>query len=336
MHEYHFSKLSKTEQGYYRKLVNALSHGETTVKAAPFMGKEAVIRVITAVNFDHPEFFYVDFKHINFIGTFTGITYQVNYLFKTSFREILIRDTNEKLEKIVKAASIANLKNDYEKYRWIHNYIVRNIKYDYDALRNPESFPDAFGIRGVVTEGKAVCEGISKLFKYLCDKLDIEAIVVTGTSTLEGIGDGIQHAWNIIKIDSFYAHIDVTWDIGVSEVSHFTRFDYFCLSDDKLKFDHTYDLCPACDTDKYSYFHKRKRDFYSEKRLKEYVEEELNKGNKILYFRIVDCNIPFDNLSLKVQQIVSGAASKHCNSQYSMEMAQNKRQRCFFFRLTLQ
>lgn len=336
MHEYHFSKLSKTEQGYYRKIIENIKQGETTVKAFPFMGKESVLRAITAVNFDHPEFFYVNFRRINFIKTLTGINYQVNYLIKSSFREILIHETDKKIDKIVNAAHTANLKTDYEKYRWIHNFIVRNIKYNYDALRNPDSYPEAFNIRGVVTENKAVCEGISKLFKYLCDRLNLESIVVTGTSTLEGIGDGIQHAWNIVKIDDFYAHVDVTWDIGVSEVSHFTRFDYFCLSDEKLRLDHIYELCPTCETERFSYFSKRSREFKSGKKLQEYIDQELSQKSNVLYFRIDNQTMSFEELSLKVQQVVNKIASKYCNSQYCMEMAPNKNQRCFFFRVTLQ
>lgn len=337
MHEYHFSKLNKLEQGYYLKLINAFKRGDATVTALPFMGKESVIHTISAVSFDHPEIFYVNFKRLKFERTFTGITYLVEYLFKSSFWERLSRETDEKIEAIVKTAHAARLRNDLEKCIWLHNYFIRNIQYNYDALRNPENNPNAFCVRGVVTEGRAVCEGIAKTFKILCDKLGIEAIIVSGTSTLEIIGNEIEHAWNIVKIDGLYTHVDVTWDIGISDVSKYTRFDYFCLSDEKIRCDHSFEnnLYPVCATDKDSFFSKRGRSFKNIKSLREYVERELKKRNDVLYFRIDEQGMTFEELTLKVQQIVNKIASQYCNSQYYMEMVPNKSQKCFFFKIAM-
>lgn len=292
MHEYHFYKLTKPEQRYYHKLIDVFKHGKTEVWALPIMGKESVIRAITSVSFDHPEFFYVNFKNLKLVRTFSGITYHVEYLFKASFWERLSRETDEKIEKIVKDIRAAKLKNDFERVIWLHNYFVRNMRYNYDALSNPDVYPEAFNVRGVVTEGRAVCEGISKAFKLLCDRLGIESIVVSGKSTLEGFGDGIEHAWNIIKINNNYVHMDITWDIGLSEVSNFTRFDYFCLSDEELKIDHDYEneIYPTCQTDEYSYFSRRRRVFKNVQSLQQYVEKELRERNSVIYFKIDNRN----------------------------------------------
>ena len=34
-------------------------------------------------------------------------------------------------------------------YRKVHNYLIRNISYNYEALQNPETYPDAFTISGI-------------------------------------------------------------------------------------------------------------------------------------------------------------------------------------------
>ncbi len=55
---------------------------------------------------------------------------------------------------------------------------------------------------------KVVCEGYSKAFKYLCDKSDIDCILVTGTMN-GGTGAG-AHMWNIVSMDGTNYLVDIT------------------------------------------------------------------------------------------------------------------------------
>lgn len=336
MSEYYYSKLTKREQGHYHKLLEAVKHGDSMVKAGPFVNSESIIKVVNAVNYDHPELFYADFRHLNYTITPAGTVYQVNYNVKFSLRATAIDELERKIDDVVNMVHRENLKSDYEKCRWIHNYLVKNIRYNYEALKQPDNYPDSFGVRGVFNDKLAVCEGVSKAFKVLCDRLGVDTMIAFGTSSLEGLGTGIPHAWNIVCLEGQFSHIDVTWDIGMSVASQYTRFDYFCLPDRCMKTDHIYEGLPECTTDSFSYFCKRKRWFSRGKQLQEYLESELKKGASILYFRAENKKGEAETFAKKIQDQVNRTVSKYYNGSYLIEMMPNEKQMCFFFRITKQ
>lgn len=333
MNVYHYLKLDRREQSYYKKIIETVTSGGSSVKPSPFIGSEQITKIATAVNYDHPELFYVDFRHLNFVGTPMGVVYQINYSLRTAIRSVIAEQVEKKIAEILDAAANSNLRGEYEKCRWIHNYLVRNTKYNFEALRRPDDYPDSFSAKGAIVDGLAVCEGISKAFKLLCDRLGVDAMVAFGTSTQDNFGVDIPHAWNIVKFDNEYTHVDVTWDIGMSGTSKYTRYDYFCISDRWMMIDHEYNSFPECKTDEYSYFAKRKRFFLKGKELQVYLDNEANKCSSTLYFKVNVADGDFDSIQAKVQEQVSRSISANMHSTYYLEMAPNTKQMCFFFRI---
>ncbi len=57
---------------------------------------------------------------------------------------------------------------------------------------------------GALINGSAIGEGYAMGYKALCDELVIECYVVLGEK------DGTPHAWNIVALDNYYYHIDVS------------------------------------------------------------------------------------------------------------------------------
>lgn len=336
MNEYYFAKLNKLEQAFYRRAIESMRQGEIMVKALPFMDTDSITRVVKSINYDHPELFYVDFRHLNFYGTPMGVTYHINYLVKSSLRKIASEEAEEIITIILESSQKAHLKDAYDKCRWIHNYLVKNTRYNHDALRQPDSYPDAFTVFGVLTEKSGVCEGISKTFKLLCDRLGVESLIAFGTSSLEGLGEGIPHAWNIVKIDDDFTHIDVTWDIGVSEPCRHTRFDYFCLADNQIRLDHVFEGFPKCKTETLSFFRKRNREFSNNNQLQKYIGFELKKGASVLYFKVIGSKHSPEMLTKRIQETVSKAVALNQDGSYFLEMVPNEKQQCFFCRITSQ
>ena len=333
MNEYHYLKLDHKEKVYYKKILDAVIGGDSSVRPIPFIGSEQIAKIATAVNYDHPELFYVDFRHLNFLGTPMGVVYQINYTVRSAIRSTINKQVEKKISEILEAAAQRNLQGEYEKCRWVHNYLVRNTKYNYEALRRPDDYPDSFSAKGAIIDGLAVCEGISKAFKLLCDRLGVDAMIAFGTSSQDNFGMDIPHAWNIVKFNNEYTHVDVTWDIGMSETSKFTRYDYFCVSDRWMMLDHEYSSFPECRTDDYSYFSKRNRIFIKGKDLQVYLDTEIKKGLSTLYFKVNVANENFVSVQSKVQEQVSRSISASMHSTYYLEMAPNVKQMCFFFRV---
>ena len=333
MNVYHYLKLDRKEQSYYKKIIETVTCGGSCVKSSLFIGSEQITKIATAVNYDHPELFYVDFRHLNFLGTPTGIVYQINYMLKTTIRPVITEQVEKKISEILTIAERKNLRGEYEKCRWVHDYLVRNTKYNFEALRRPGDYPDSFSAKGAIVDGLAVCEGISKAFKLLCDRLGVDAMVAFGTSTQDIFGVDIPHAWNIVKFNNEYTHVDVTWDVGMSETSRCTRYDYFCVSDRWMMLDHRYSSFPECKTDEYSYFSKRKKCFVKGTDLQAYLDNEAKKGSSTLYFKVNVADGDLISIQTKIQKQVSRSISANIHSTYYLEMVPNVKQMCFFFRI---
>lgn len=115
--------------------------------------------------------------------------------------------------------------SDYEKIREVHNWMVDNIEYDVDLEAD-----EPYSISGALTEGKAVCEGYARGFKYIMDELNIPCVLVSGTGT-NSAGETESHAWNYVQLNGNWYAVDVTWDdpivIGNGYVSNETRYTHF-------------------------------------------------------------------------------------------------------------
>lgn len=128
---------------------------------------------------------------------------------------------------------------DLQKEKAVHDYIVNNTRYDeinYDKGTIPD---ESYSPYGVLIKGTAVCEGYAKATALLLNMAGVKSIVVLGW----------DHAWNIVKINGRYYHLDTTWDDPVtSSGENLLRYDYFNLSDSQISKDHFWDKekYPAC------------------------------------------------------------------------------------------
>ena len=91
----------------------------------------------------------------------------------------------------------------YEQLKSIHDQISLRTYYDVDAKFSSSAV-------GSLVEPGVVCEGYSKGFKLICDKVGIPCVVVFGNYDKEA---STAHMWNYVKMEDgkWYA-VDVTWD----------------------------------------------------------------------------------------------------------------------------
>jgi|GEM_PF-2530293 len=120
-----------------------------------------------------------------------------------------------------------------EKRKMIFNYLIKNIKYDYNLLNiiiNNEYHKDAIvprnlsnEIMSVVIDKKGVCNAISQVYKLLLEKVDIYAICVLCDNLQEVI-----HQLNLVynKDEKTYSFDDVTSVIvGMGSGEDFFNYD---------------------------------------------------------------------------------------------------------------
>jgi hypothetical protein len=101
----------------------------------------------------------------------------------------------------------------------IHDYMLLNCEYDYDNFNNNTIPPDSYGIRGVLVNKMAVCNGYAVTFKMFMEMLGIECEMITSFE--------LNHAWNRVRLDGEWYMVDVTWDDPVPDQQGRTLYTYF-------------------------------------------------------------------------------------------------------------
>lgn len=166
-----------------------------------------------------------------------------NYTFTL---KITYRETKEQTEYVMKQAkaivsSIIQVgMDDHEKVKAIHDYVVKHVSYDtsYKAYTAYEA----------LVNRSAVCQGYALLTYQLLKEAGIENHFVVGT------GDGQPHAWNLVKIENKWYHLDTTFDDPVPDEQGRVTYSYFNLSDEQIARNHEWNRgdYPQATTNYYS------------------------------------------------------------------------------------
>lgn len=329
-----YDRLVLGEKKQYDKLYHAILNGDSAVTFFGVFKIDALKRIIMAIKYEHVELFYIDFQRINYVVSPVGLIYYIHYISNPTNKMIMNQKMENWIAEAVEKMQITGQETEADIYRKAHNYLIRNIEYDYDALQNPNTYPESFTIQGVFERRRAVCEGISKAFKLLCSRAGAGNVyIIEGISSKEGFGSSIPHAWNVVKSGTDYSYIDVTWDLSSSKVCKHNRYDYFMIPDEWLKNDHIYESCFACRTCNQTYFVQQKSLISGTKSLKKFVEQKLQQKNLYLYFKIIGKNGIPNNIDNKIQDLVLNIVRQYARGSYSLEMTPNKAQHIYFYKI---
>lgn len=244
---YDYSQLSREEQELYAEILAGLQESAADVPVS--CGDESVFdKVFQCVMNDHPEIFYVDgYTFIKYTkgDTVTGHAFSGSYMYDREEIAERERKIEEKAEEIL--AGMPADGGEYEKVKYVYEYLITNTEYVQGAEDNQN-------ICSVFLHGKSVCQGYAKAAQYLFLRMGIASIFVTGK-----VESGEDHAWNIVRIDGAYYHVDTTWgdasyvmsgpDDGYEGKIPQINYEYLCVPDDQLFVTHSVSdtiPVPAC------------------------------------------------------------------------------------------
>lgn len=255
---YAYSTLENSEeQQLYQELLDSLLACEAETELSTL--NEALIEpVFECVMADHPEIFYVDGYNLT--------TYRMGEeLIKLTFSgtltvepaEIAVR--REKIGQTAEAwlAEAQNLENSYEKLKYLYEQLISHTDYELGCC-------DSQNICSVLLNGVSVCQGYAKTLQYLCQQLDIPALLVSGTVRGQG------HAWNLVYMDDGqWYFVDPTWgdasyqqEDGAACTQNScpaVNYDYFCVTTQQLKLTHSPDekiFLPECTATACNYYRR--------------------------------------------------------------------------------
>ena len=242
--EYLKSILTVAEQDLYKKMYEAFSTQKSRVECKGY-SQQSIVKVYAAVYHDHPELFYLSYAP-QLATTFSFMGKILTLISESIYSHREISQFNTKIEEIKRyiLSKAASCKNQKDKELCIIDFLIENTLYEIDHKYHQNA-------ASVLVNKKGQCSGISKAVKLLCDHLGIECIVVEGTGFDESMGLSGAHAWNIVKIDGKYYHLDVTFMIGanLSKRKPF-RYLFFNASDVEFEKNHTWERkkYPKCNT----------------------------------------------------------------------------------------
>ena len=270
---YYYDQLNKEQQKAYYAMKTGLLNLQDSF-AVPMVAKKELSDIYFMLRMDCPEIFYSVTFSYRYYADSTAVEMIPKYLFSKD----KIKEHRQAMESRVKKLTrqAANL-NEKEKELFIHDFIAENVKYD--KLKKEYSHE----IIGALGNGTAVCEGIAKAVKILCDELNIWCISALSEPNPEK-GIKYRHAWNVIWINGQYYHLDVTFDNTLSRGGT-VRYDYVNLSDKQIFRDHEPVIwkIPACSDNDHFYYKEKKISWTTMDEVRNRTKQAVKKGKVLLF-----------------------------------------------------
>jgi len=288
--QYGYEQLNAQDKTVYKQIYLALSEMTNGAKI-DCTDENTVKRVFDCVCMDHPELFWIyGYTYTKYVlgDSIVGFGFWGNYICDEKTRI----QKQEAIDSYV-SECLANAPSgdDYEKIKYVYEYIIRNTDYDLAADDNQN-------ICSVFIGRKSVCQGYAKALQYILNLMGIRCSLVTGTTDA-----GEPHAWNFVYSDGSYYYIDVTWgdasyqnengDIGrVPDIN----YDYLCVpsSDiEKTHFANSPVSLPYCSAMADNYYVRENAFFtyLNEEQLHSLFDKKINDGSAFVTIKCSDSSV---------------------------------------------
>ena len=211
----------EVEKIIHEKMQNREENIEIIYTGATFYNPMQKLKEIIDKIIKHDHYIYYNIATYLYYTVDTDdnvcITIKAGYRTTKAQEEFVNSKVREILSNIIKPGM-----NERDKIKAIHDYMVLNLKYDesysrytaYDALK----------------DGEAVCLGYSLLGYKMLNEVGIPTRIISS--------ENMNHAWNLVKLDGKWYHLDITWDDPIPDVKGRIRYSYFLLTDEEMGIDH--------------------------------------------------------------------------------------------------
>ncbi len=281
---FYYENLDDTEKIAYELIMAEIENMPEKIQI-PQLDDEGLSKVFEALLYNNPTYFFLS-DNCKTETTRFGKCYFIPEYSMTVFE--YIQDMKE-LEQVKNEVfgKLEDFADEFEKERIIHDYVIEKCKY---IEKTGGTYSSLYGC---LVNGQSSCEGYAKAMKYLLDECGIENYLAVGTT--EDENSAVQgHAWNIVKIDGKYYHLDATWD-DTEEDSAPNRYAYFNITDEEIKVTHDVEerflgRCVANDDN----YYVRNSIFFStyDSQTRSAMSSELARqamlGNNFMSFRMSD------------------------------------------------
>lgn len=322
--QYYYENYTEEQKLTYREIYQGLVNQDVEF-AVHGTDAEATNEILFTVLYDFPELFWTDGKVSS-----TGYEFPAHVLVKPTY--VCSKEERASREKEVQTAaeqmieSIPEGYSDYQKIKYVYEYIVNQVAYVDEA-------PDNQNIYSAIVRKESVCAGYAKEMQYLLEQMGIPCIYVVGDATND---EGKEaHAWNIVRCDGEYYHVDATWgDPVFSEDDEYKEdvkiiYDYLCCSDVELEKTHeksTEYKYPVCNSEALNYYRLNQM-FYEtadKQVLLNAMKQTINQKGESTTFKFASKEL-YDQATKVIINELLDTASQYLGRRYRLNYVQ-----CFY------
>lgn len=270
---YYYNQLNKEQKKVYYAMKEGLLKMQDSFPVLKLSNRE-LADIYFMVRMDCPEIFY----SVRFTYRYYPDSMAVELVPEYLFTKDKIKEHRQAMQsRVKKLARQAEKLDEKGKELFIHDFIVNNVKYD--KLKKEYSHE----IIGALGNGVAVCEGMAKAVKILCDELGIWCIIALSEANPDK-GIKYRHAWNVVRINGKYYHLDATFDNTLSR-DDIVRYDYFNLPDKQIFRDHEPVIwkVPECIDSDHFYYREKKVSWTTIDEVRNRTRQAVKK-NRVLLF----------------------------------------------------
>lgn len=223
---FHSTLYGKELELYDTLLIGLLNHEEeiSLDETDDILLEKTVIKICA----DNPDCFWFEGSYgimTYTLGNYSNMSFRPEYTMDISSSEYCRRLIDNYVSNIEENTSGMS---DYQKVKYAYEYLIENTKYD---ISNTDQT-----CVSVITKGVGTCAGYSAAFSLILNRLGIPSVICMGSS------EGDPHAWNLVKINNNWYHVDTTFgDPVTSDGSNWITYDYFLITDREIFADHEYD-----------------------------------------------------------------------------------------------
>ena len=161
----------------------------------------------------------------------TGIRFYYDNTLSSDAYQRRVKETNATIEALV--AKTKGM-NDFEKALYVHDYIILNCEYDLDLLNlikaegtlDGEVYSERYTEYSVLVNGTGICGSYALAYRAVMNACGVECLYLSSKA--------MNHAWNMIKLDGKWYHVDCCWDDPTPDRYGEARRTYFLRTDDEI------------------------------------------------------------------------------------------------------
>ena len=333
-----FNYLPHQEQQAYKLMLKSFSSMAASVNCSQINPNVDLMKVLHTVLGDNPSVIYFDKTKIQIEKSIIDKRIHLTGVYSNPQAEkmhLALDATANKIASLVKARSASN--DDYSLLINLYEILQKNIQYDKEELQaNTRGIcknPASHNAYGAIINKSAVCDGFSSAFALLAQKLGFECMLVVGCSKYTST-ELAEHAWNIVKAQNRYYHMDITWDARkYNEFSEFS-YAYFAMTDEDITSDHHWNktAVPVCSFNDFSYYSKNGLYAYNTEQLKAIVKAFGRKNSSVFRIKLSrNIKLPNNAGEYLVQTVLNEAAKPGMRTQASYGWNENAM--CFFAKI---